>query len=136
MGTGRAGEATIKGAVGEAVKDAYDLLKTKLSRWAASDVSELEKAPDSKLRQAVIAAAVDRLSGKEQGELRELAQALTDKLKAQPPIGLDIGRLIDASVEVGKIEVTEGTGVRIQEAQQRATIKTGDIRVGTLPGKQ
>ena len=43
---GLAGEAIIKGATGEAVKDAYQALKGKLSGWAAGDVGELEKAPN------------------------------------------------------------------------------------------
>jgi hypothetical protein len=53
------GEATLKGAVGEAVKDAYKLLKEKVSHWAFSDAEALEKTPASTTRQAVIAEIVN-----------------------------------------------------------------------------
>jgi len=134
---GLAGEAIIKGAAGEAVKDAYHALKTKLSLWVAGDVGELEKTPDSKTRQAVIAEAVDRLPQEDQGLLRELAQVLAAALKAQAPtIGLDIARLNAAEVQLGNIVVTEGIGARVQEAQLSGVFRAGDISVGTPPGKR
>ena len=38
-----AGEAALKGAVGEAAKDAYKALKNRVARWAGSDVEALER---------------------------------------------------------------------------------------------
>jgi hypothetical protein len=134
---GLAGEAIIKGAAGEAVKGAYQALKTKLSYWAAGDVRELEKAPDSKTRQAVIAEVVDRLSQHDQESLRDLAQVLAGKLREQAPtIGLDVDRLNAAEVQLGNITVTEGIGARVREANVPGTFKTGDISVGSPPGKR
>ena len=134
---GLAGEAIIKGAAGEAVKDAYRALKTKVSLWAGGDVGELEKTPASKPRQAVIADIVDNLSQEDRSALHDLAQALSGKLREQAPmIGLDIGRLSAAEVDLGSITVTEGIGARIQEANVPGTFKTGDISVGPSPGKR
>jgi hypothetical protein len=134
---GLAGEAIIKGSAGEAVKDAYQALKAKLSHWAAGDVGELEKAPSSKTRQAVLAEVVDGLSHEDQGSLHDLAQVLAGKLKEQAPtIGLDVGRLNAAEVQLGNITITEGIGARVQEANVPGTFRTGDISVGSMPGKR
>ena len=115
----------------------YHVLKTKLSLWAASDVSELERAPDSKTRQAVIAETVDRLSEQDQEVMRGLAEALTNKLEENAtPIGLDIRRLSAAALQLGNIAVTKGIGARVQDTQLSGTVKAGDISVGTLPGKR
>ena len=110
------GEAIVKSAVGEAVKDAYKALKTKMSIWAANDVGELEKTPVSNTRKAVIVEAIDRLSQEDQEVLRDLAQMLTGKLKEQAPmIGLDVGRLDALEIQLGNITVTQGIGARIQQ---------------------
>ena len=42
-----AAEATLKGAVGEAAKDAYKKLKDAVARWTGNDVEALEKNPTS-----------------------------------------------------------------------------------------
>jgi hypothetical protein len=134
---GLAGEAIIKGTAEEAVKDAYQALKAKLSHWAAGDIAALEKAPDSKARQAVIAEVVDRLSQEDQRSLHNLAQALAGKLKEQAPtIGLDVGRLTASEVQLGDITVSEGVGARVQEANVTGIFRMGDISVGSMPGKR
>jgi hypothetical protein len=130
-------EAIVKGALGEAAKDAYKALKTRVATWVAGDVGELEKTPTSNTRKAVIAEAVDQLSPEDQQALRDLAQTLTGKLREQAPtIGLDIGRLDALEVQLGNITVTHGTGVRIGQADVAGTFRTGDITVGPAPGKQ
>lgn len=129
------GEAIVKGSLGEATKDAYKALKTSVSRWAASDVGELEKAPASNTRKAVIAEMIDQLSRGDQEMLRDLAQTLTDKLKEEAPtIGLDVGRLTALEVQLGNVTVSHGTGARIQEANVAGTFRTGDIEVRSTPG--
>jgi hypothetical protein len=100
-------------------------------------VTELEKAPGSDARKAVIAEIVNNLSVEDQEELRNLAQSLTTELKkTAPAIGLDVGQLNALAVEFGKITVTEGVGARIQEARVAGTFKAGDISVGLPPGKR
>ena len=130
------GEATLKGAVGEAVKDAYKLLKEKVSHWAFSDAEALEKTPASTTRQAVIAEIVNARPKDDQESLRVLAETLVAGLKKSAlVVGLDIGRLTALEVDLGNITVTEGIGARIEESRVDGTFKTGDISVGTPPGK-
>src|SRR6266436_9428853 len=125
-----AGEAALKGAVGEAVKDAYKALKSRVAKWAGSDVEALEKAPASPARRAVIAEVVNHQSGEEQAALHMLAQQLIAALKQGGAIGLDICRLEAVEVQLGDIKVTEGTGARIDEARVQGTFSTGNISVG------
>jgi len=131
-----AAEEVVKGTVGEVVKDAYKQLKSKLSLWAAHDVEALEKQPNSKARQAVIAETVDDLSATDRDSLRSLAQALTEALEKQAPeiVGLDIGKLKALHAELGNITVTAGIGARIKEADVE-TFRTGNLSVGVPPGK-
>ena len=130
-----AAEALVKGAVGAAVKDGYKALKEKVSHWASSDVMELEKAPNSATRQAVIAEIINAQSEDDRNSLRNLAEALVARLKESArAIGLDIGRLTALEVQLGKITVTSGTGAHIEEANV-GTFKTGDISVGDRSGK-
>ena len=134
---GLGGEAVAKGALAEAAKDAYQALKAKVSGWAATDVVELEKAPDSSARQMVIAETINRLPPHDQELLHDLAKALAGKIREQPPtIGLDVGRLKALEVELGNITVAKGVGARIQEAEVSGTFRAGDISVGTPPGKR
>jgi hypothetical protein len=133
-----AAEAVVKSAVGEAVKDAYAMLKGKLSAWAASDVDALERQPSSTARQAVIAETVDSLPPGDKDALAKLAQILASELEKHGPtvIGLDVERLKALQVELGNITVTSGTGVRIGDAEIAGTFKAGDISVGSSPGKR
>jgi hypothetical protein len=132
-----AGEAMLKGAIGEAAKDAYKTLKEKLSHRAGNDLTELEKAPDSVARRAVIAETVDHLSPEDGEELRAPTQMLVGKLREEAPaIGLDVGRLHALEVQLGNITVTHGIGARIGDAELPGTFRTGEIVVGDSPGKR
>jgi hypothetical protein len=124
------GEAALKGAVGEAAKDAYKALKSRVAQWAGSDVEALEMTPTSQARRAVVAEVVDSQSGNEQGALRVLAQQLLAALKRSGPVGLDIGLLEAMEVQLGDITVTEGTGARFKEVRVDGTFSAGNISVG------
>ena len=127
----------MKSSVGEAVKDAYQTLKAKVSSWAEGDVTELQKNPKSSTRQAIIAEIVDGLPQEDQESVRKLAETLATKLKEQgPAIGLDVGRLKALEAHLGNITVAHGIGARIEEADIAGTFRTGDISVGSPPGKQ
>jgi hypothetical protein len=131
-----AGEATLKGAVGEAVKDTYKALKEKVSHWAFNDVEALAQTPASAPRQAIIAEIVDAQPQDDQEPLRALAETLLTRLKKDAPAtGVDIGRLTALEVNLGRISVTRGIGARIEEARVEGTFKTGDISVGVPAGK-
>jgi len=130
-----AGDAMVKGLVGEAVKDGYKSLKNKVAAWAANDVEALEKAPTSQARQAVVAEIIDIRQADDKAAVRALATQLIDALKraGAGAVGLDVGRLDAIEVQLGAINVTEGTGARIGEARVRGTFQVGDINVGGQP---
>ncbi len=132
-----AGEATLKGAVGEAVKDAYGALKGALGRWANSDVEALQSDPGSSGRQMVIAEAVDRrATADDKAQIRVLAEALVSALTAGGPVGLDVQHLEALGAQFGEITVTDGVGVRIGEAQIHGVFETGPVKVGSEQKKK
>jgi hypothetical protein len=112
-----AAEAALKGAVREAVKEAYHALKEKVSSWASNDVTALEESPTSATRQALIAEIVNARPKEDQDSVRLLAEVLVAALKKRKPAtGLDIGRFTALEVDLGNITVTEGVGARIEDA--------------------
>jgi len=130
------GEAMLKGAVGEVVKDAYKKLKDLVCSWAGADVEALEKTPTSPNRQGVIAEAINAQPPKVQEQVKALATALVAAMKDQPagPLGLDVGKLRTLEVDLDSITVTEGTGARFGEVDS-AAFRVGPIVVGTQPEK-
>jgi len=132
---GMAGDAIVKGAVGEAVKDSYKALKGKIAHWARDDVDALEKAPTSAARQAVVAEIIDSQPADDVAEVRALAERLIAALRAGGNIGLDVARLEALEVRLGAITVKEGTGIRMGDVRVHGTFSTGDIKVGDTPGK-
>ena len=82
-----------------------------------------------------VAEIIDAQAEEDKKALRDLAETLLAKLKeSAPAIGLDISRVTDLEIELGKITVTKGVGVRLQDAEG-GTFKTGDISVGDRAGK-
>jgi hypothetical protein len=131
---GMAGDAIVKGVVGEAVKDSYKTLKDKVAHWAGGDVEALDKAPTSTAWQAV-AEIIDAQPADAVTEVRALAERLIAALKASASIGLDVARLEALEVRLGAITVKEGIGVRMGHVRVHGTFSTGDIKVGGAPGK-
>lgn len=133
-----AGEAAVKGAVGEAAKNAYQALKEKMRLWAGDRLETLEKAPAA-AEQAVLAKEVDQRPATEKEDIRTLATKLIEALENQQrsgPIGLDLGTLKAARVQLEAITVTEGTGAQIKEVDTPGDFTTGPITVGHLSGKR
>jgi len=113
-----AAEAILKGVVKEGAKDAYRALKAKIATWASSDVEVLERTPGSENQRAIVANEIDRLPQEDKAKVQSLALALIDELKKQQlrgPIGIDIGRLEAAEVELKNISVFKGTGLLVDE---------------------
>jgi hypothetical protein len=128
-----AAEAVVKSGVGEVVKDAYKALKEKVAIWARGDIEALAKTPTSTSRQVVIAEEIDRQSPEDQADIQKLAIALNDALRNAAragPIGIDIGRLEAARVQLAAINVTEGVGFRADEVKTTGDFTTGPIIVG------
>ena len=133
-----ASEEALKSTVGEAVKDAYKVLKQRIAHWASADVDALERNPGSTARRAVIAEAVDALPESDQAAVRALAGELADALKknaAAGPVGFDIGTLEAARVKLGKVSVNEGIGLRAKEVRASGDFEVSELDVGRPPGK-
>jgi len=117
-----AGEALVKGAVGEAVKEAYKAVRDKVALWIHGDVEALEKDPTSASRQAVVADEIDKrlkqLPKDEakiiKGLVSTLSAALNDAAKTNA-VGLDVRRLESQLVQLKQVNVTEGTGASFDE---------------------
>jgi hypothetical protein len=133
---GMAGEAALKGSVGEAAKEAYQALKEKIATWIGTDLDILEKEPASKEHQTILAEILDRQPESDQKELRDLAGRLITTLKQSSVVGLDVSYLEAMEVQLGNITVTEGaTGARFRDARISGTFRTGTIEVGPPLGK-
>jgi hypothetical protein len=133
-----ASEAALKGAVGEAVKDAYKALKEKISHCAAGDLEALERNPVSAPRRAVLAEVIDQLPETDKISVQALATALAEALKktaTEGPIGFDVGRLEAARVQLGTLNVHEGVGFRAEEVKTAGDFELKELNVGKPPGK-
>lgn len=121
-----AGEATLKGAVGEAVKDTYQALKVRVSHWASHDVEALEKMPTSMSRQAVIAEIIDAQPKEDQEHLRALAEKLVAGLKRDAlAAGLDIGRVTALEAHLGNTNAINVVIGKVGTALGEANTVTG-----------
>jgi hypothetical protein len=130
-----AGDAIIRNAVGETVKDAYHALKHAVARWAAPDVEALAKEPKSQGRRAVVAEIIDGLSDEERATLLPLADQLSAQMRPHASaIGADIADIEKLDADIQKIAVTDGIGVRLQKSGE-VKLKVGEIHVGPPPGK-
>lgn len=131
-----ASEAALKGAIGEAAKDAYKALKDKIARWAGGDVEALERNPASAGRRAVVAEVIDQLSENDKFSVKVLATELADALKRSAdagPVGLDIGVLEAVHVQLGTINVHEGIGFRAAEVRVTGDFELKELNVGGKP---
>lgn len=76
-----------KAVLGAAARDAYDMLKSVVAGWAAPDVDDLEskarKGAPTKAREAVVAETIDARPEPDRDEVRALAVALSEALKAE-----------------------------------------------------
>ena len=128
-------ESLVKTGVSEAVKEAYKAVKDKLAHWASGEVATLEAAPASQGKQLAVAEIIDAQSEEDKQALKALTEDLLAKLKENAPaIGLDVSRVTDLEMELGKVTVTSGVGVRVRDALG-GKLKTGDISVGGGSGK-
>ena len=133
-----ASEAALKGLIGEAAKDAYKALKEKIAKWAAPDIEALEKKPDSAARQAVLTETIDGLPEAEKLSVKILVEELANALRNSPPqssspIGIDVGRLEAARIQLGRIDVQHGIGLRAEEVKTSGDFELKELNVGSPP---
>jgi hypothetical protein len=128
-----AAEALVKGAVGEAVKDAYQGLKSLLTKRAAPDISALEENPKSAARQAVVGELIDGLPRGDLDEVAALVQRLTTALQSAAsthPIGVDLERLSAMNLTLESLHVSSGTGLKARDVTLSGDLTLGSLVVG------
>ena len=133
-----AGEAIVKGAVSELVKDAYAKLKALVSKRAPDEIKLLDVLPSSEPRQAMVVEVLDALPKGETEELVEPAHRLVKVLEAEAakqPIGVDMTRLSAMNVNFKTVRVASGIGVVAREAKLQGDFNIESLEVGTPPGK-
>lgn len=91
-----------KDVVGDAVKGAYQSLKSAIAGWAGDDVAKLEAKPDSTARAEVIAETVDELPPETRAKVEALARALRDAM-AKDGQGASVDNRITVIADRGSI---------------------------------
>ena len=131
-----AGEATVKGLVGEAAKEAYKMLKSKLETWASGDV-EKHVANPSDGRKLVVMEAIDAQPEPERAAVERLAQTLQDALKRSAPaaVGMDVDLLRSGRVDLTGLHVVDGIGLRARTVETDEFVARG-VTVGATPEKK
>lgn len=131
-----AGEATLKGVVGEATKDAYKALKTQVGKWASGDVDKLGEAPTAG-RELVVAEAIDGQSEADRASVEQLARMVLDSLKQShsKAVGIDVDQLRSRLVDLSGLEVANGIGVRARVVEAEEFVARS-MKVGSIPEKK
>jgi hypothetical protein len=133
-----AGEAIVRGTVGELVKDAYAKLKSAVSTRAPNEIRSLEAQPTSESRRAKLVETLDALPECEATELVVPAQTLVDALQSNGenhPIGVDLTRLRAMNLRFNTIRVASGTGVIVRDACVQGDVTFDLLEVGGPQGK-
>jgi hypothetical protein len=131
-----AGEATLKGVVGEAAKDAYKALKTQVGKWASGDVDKLAEVPTAG-RKLVVAEAIDGQPESDRASVEQLARIVLDSLEQSQPkaVGIDVHQLRSRLVDLSGLEVANGIGLRARVVEAEEFVARS-MKVGSNPGKK
>jgi hypothetical protein len=139
LATGAA--AAAKSTVETAVKDAYAAFKALVRRkYGAVDVTPIEAKPESEARRSVVAEDLQGAGAERDAELLQAAQALIELIRSRAPetgpaIGVDLERVSASALRIREVE-SEGTGVRVRDAQIAGDIDIGTVRAGKRPNPQ
>ena len=125
----------VKPLVGDVLRDAYHGLKAIIqSRYAKVSLGQLEEAPDSQARRAVVAEDLVKAGADKDTELLQHAKAVLDAVAAQQQtgsdvVGLDIGKIKAGSMTLEDI-VSAGAAARIKEAEVAGAFVAKGLRAG------
>jgi hypothetical protein len=131
-----AAEATLKGFVGEAVKDSYKALKTQVGRWALGDVDRLAEAPTAG-RRLVVAEVIDSQPESNRVSVEQLARTVLDALKRQESeaVGIEVDQFRSHLIDLSGLEVSNGVGLRACVIETEEFV-AHDMKVGGAAGKK
>jgi hypothetical protein len=131
--------AAAKDVGGQAIRDAYAGLKTLIaSRYPKVSVDQLEAAPESRNRRAVVEEDLHAANAGADVELAASARALTGLIQQQAPaaaaaIGVDLKEVEAASLRLSDITAS-GTGVKVEKGKFSGDIQISGVRAGVAPG--
>jgi hypothetical protein len=130
-----AGGEAAKTVVAESVKDAYHAVKEFLSRkYPGVDLTPIEKAPESKARQAVLVEDLTNSDAAADPDFLPLAKRLVDAVaaemrKAGPMTGVQLDDFEAASLRINDV-IASGTGVLIKKGRIGGHAEITGIRAG------
>jgi hypothetical protein len=134
-----AGAIAGKEVVGALVKDAYMVLKNLIkNRYPKVSLEQLEQAPGSKNRRAVVAEDLAASGAAQDTELVEAARTLIDLVQHQAPsaasaIGVDLKDVTAASLRLSDVAAS-GTAVKVEGGTFTGDIEIHGVRAGVPPG--
>ncbi len=135
LGAGAAAGTEVVKAV---VKDAYDKLKALIrSRYPKVSLDQLEQAPESKSRRAVVEEDLTNAGAEKDPELAAAARKLTELIQQQAPgvaaaIGVDLKDVEAANLRLRDIAAS-GTGVKVEKGKFSGDIDISGVRAGVPP---
>ena len=133
-----AGTVAGKTVVSEFVKDAYASLKNLVkSRYPKVSVEQLEQAPESKNRRAVVEEDLAASGARQDTELATAAHTLIKLIEQQAPaaaaaIGVDLKDVGAANLRLADIAAS-GTGVKVERGTFTGDIDIRGVRAGVPP---
>jgi hypothetical protein len=136
-----AGAVAGKEAVSALVKDAYTALKDLIrNRYTTVSIEQLEKAPGSKSRRAVVEEDLTASSAGQDAELAAAAHHLIELVQQHAPavasaIGVDLKDVAAANLRLADIAAS-GTGVKVKGGTFTGDIDIRGVRAGVAPGSR
>ncbi len=133
-----AGATAGKEAVSAMVKDAYAALKELIkSRYPKVSTEQLEQAPQSKSRRAVVEEDLAAAGAGQDAELLAKARALVELIQQHAPaaaaaVGVDLKDVAAANLRLADIAAS-GTGVRVEKGTFSGDIDIHGVRAGVPP---
>ena len=131
--------SALKETAAAAIKDGYAGLKALIQRrYARVSLTQLEEAPESKARRAVVEEDLAKASAQQDEELLQRAKQLLDAIQAHSPeaagaIGVDLEDIKGASLRIADVLAT-GTGVKAKKVDIGGDIDIRGVRAG-YPGE-
>jgi hypothetical protein len=133
--------AGLKGTAEQLIKDAYTTLKTLITSkfpQARSSVDQLEHAPDSKARRAVVEEDLTKEGAGHSAELLQHAKALLDVIAQRAPhtaevIGVSLTDITSASLRIADV-LSSGSGVSVKGADIGGDITIQGVQAGQQGG--
>ena len=133
--------AGLKETAEQIFKDGYAALKSLVKRkfpQASPSLDQLEQAPDSKARWAVVEEDLAKGGAAHDVEVLQQAKALLELIEQRAPatasvIGVDLQEIKGGALRISDI-LSSGTGVRVKKADIGGEIDIKGVRAGSPGG--